>query len=204
MGFFQLRRARMRGLKEGKVQTVRMEATDNAAHDAVERHQDYGFAGNPVDGQGLVIHVDGHTVVIRKDRLAERPQLGAYEVSVWHKEGHKITLKDGKLIEVLCDHYVVKAAIDTTIETPLMTIKASTKLRVESPLHEMTGLLRSQNFTLGLTSAGTMTVSGGNINYSGVATTYTGGTLTYNGKNLTDTHTHTNVQTGAGNSGGVT
>ena len=46
------------------------------------------------------MHVDGHTVVLRMDRLAERPQLAAHEVCVWHKEGHSITLKAGGVIEI--------------------------------------------------------------------------------------------------------
>lgn len=94
-----LRRARLRGLKEGKVQTVRAESLENQAHDDAERWQDYGFAANPGDGQGLVLHVGGHTIVLRMDRIGERPQLGAGEVSVWHKEGHRITLKAGGVVE---------------------------------------------------------------------------------------------------------
>lgn len=94
------RRARLRGLKEGTVQRVRAESLENQAHDDAERYQDYGFAANPVDGQGLVMHVDGHTVVVRMDRLADRPRLGAHEVSVWHKDGHKITLKSGGAIVI--------------------------------------------------------------------------------------------------------
>jgi phage baseplate assembly protein V len=116
-----LRRARIRGLKEGQVQRGRSEATENDVKDDAERFQDYGFSGNPVDGQGLVLTVDGHTIVVRMDRLAERPQLAAYEVAVWHKEGHKITLKDGKVIQVDCDTYRVNAAVKVEFNTPLVT-----------------------------------------------------------------------------------
>ena len=52
-----LRRARMRGLVEGLVQRLRVEALDDDAKDDAERWQDYGFAGNPGEGQGLVINV---------------------------------------------------------------------------------------------------------------------------------------------------
>ena len=103
-----LRRARLRGLAEGQVQKVRAESLENKAHDEAERFQDYGFAANPVEGQGLVLSVAGHTIVLRMDRLAERPQLAAHEVCIWHKEGHKVTLKAGKVIEVECDEYSVK------------------------------------------------------------------------------------------------
>ena len=118
MGFFQLRRARIRKLVEGLVQRGRIEATENDAKDDAERHQDYGFAANPVDGEGLVLHIGGHTIILRQDRLRERPRLEAYEVSVWHKEGHHVTLKAGKLVECDCDTLVVNAATAVQLNTP--------------------------------------------------------------------------------------
>lgn len=120
-----LRRARIRGLKEGKVQTARVEAFDTNSHDDAERHQDYGFAGNPVDGEGLRIEVGGHTVVIRMDRTAERPHLGAYEVCVWHKEGHKFTLKSGGLIQADCTRFVVNASTEVVLNTPVVKASAN-------------------------------------------------------------------------------
>ena len=121
MGFFQLRRARLRSLVEGLVQKVRVEATEGDTKDAAERFQDYGFAANPVDGQGLKIDVDGHTIVLRMDRLAERPQLAAYEVTVWHREGHGVTLKSGGLIEAEGVRMVLKMSEAVAIETPSLT-----------------------------------------------------------------------------------
>ena len=116
-----LRRARMRSLKEGLVQSLRVEALENDAKDDAERFQDYGYAANAVDGQGLVITAGGHTIVLRMDRLAERPRLAAYEVSVWHKEGHCVTLKAGKLVEVSCDTFRVNAAVKVELNAPLVT-----------------------------------------------------------------------------------
>jgi len=104
-----LRRALMRGLKDGGVQKVRVEVFDDQTRDGVERWQDYGFAGNPGDGQGLVIEAGGHTVVLRMDRAGERPQLDAYEVAVWHKDGHHVILKAGRQVEVVADQVTVKA-----------------------------------------------------------------------------------------------
>lgn len=129
-----LRRARLRGLVDGKVQTVRAESLQDQAHDDAERHLDYGFTAHPVDGQGLVLHVGGHTIVLRMDRIAERPQLQPFEVSVWHKEGHRVTLKAGRLVQVDCDHLVVNASADVTINTPLMTVNASDQVNLQTPL----------------------------------------------------------------------
>lgn len=210
MGFIQIRRASFRGLVEALVQRVRGDAMENDAKENVERFQDYGFAANPVDGQGLKIDWQGHTVVLRMDRLAERPRLAAYEVSVWHKEGHHITLREGRLVECECDDFVLKASNSVRIETKTVTVQASTKVREESPLHEMTGLTQTQELTIGLTGPGVATMNGGTINYQGVAlnysaciSAYTGGTLTFNGKDLSDAHKHDGVQRGTETSGTV-
>lgn len=142
-----LRRARIRGLKEGLVQSARVEATENDAKDAAERFQDYGFAANAVDGQGLVLTIDGHTIIVRMDRIAERPQLAAHEVSVWHKEGHNVTLRDGKVIEANCDTFRVNAAVKVELNTP--TVAMSAKATVGDTLgvtgKTTTGSLRSAN-----------------------------------------------------------
>ena len=114
------RRARLRNLQEGVVQKARAESLEHQAHDDAERFLDYGFAAHPVDGQGLVMHVDGHTVVLRMDRLAERPQLAAHEVTVWHKDGHCVTLKAGKVIEMTGS--VLKINMDQAVDITSPTL----------------------------------------------------------------------------------
>lgn len=123
-----LRRARIRGLKEGPVQTARAESLEGDAKDEAERWQDYGFAANVVDGQGLVINAGGHTIIIRMDRVAERPRLAAHEVCVWHKEGHKVTLRAGKLVEVACDTLRVNAAVKVELNTPLLSVTGNVQV----------------------------------------------------------------------------
>ncbi|MBP6897374.1 MAG: phage baseplate assembly protein [Pseudacidovorax sp.] len=209
--FTMLRRARLRGLFEGLVQKVRAEATENDGKDAVERFQDYGFAANPVEGQGLVLHWEGHTIVLRMDRMAERPRLGAYEVSVWHKEGHHVTLRAGRLVEVECDDFLLKAANSATVETKTFTVRASQKIRNETPLDQVTGIQQPQQLTVGgISGPGSATMVGGSWSMTGVSwsatncqTAYTGGTLTMNGKDLSDQHRHGLVQRGTDDSGAV-
>lgn len=122
-----LRWARIRGLTEGKMQSGRVEGPPNEARDGAQRPQDYGFAGNPVDGEGLRIEAGGHTVIIRMDRLAERPQLAAYEVAVWHKEGHMVRLKAGRIIQVDCDQFIVNATTKVAFNTPLVEAAGQVK-----------------------------------------------------------------------------
>lgn len=123
-----IRRARLRGLSEGKVQTVRAESLEGDAKDAAERFQDYGFAAHPLDGQGLVINAAGHTIVLRMDRLAERPQLEAYEVAVWHKEGHWVKLKAGGVVEVQATTVNVTSPVVNVVATAVNITAATTAI----------------------------------------------------------------------------
>lgn len=116
-----MRWVRVRGLKEGKFQQGRVEGFDSDVRDDAQRPQDYGFAANPVAGEGLKIEVGGHTVIIRVDRTEERPQLAAYEVAVWHKEGHMVRLKDGRIVQVDCDQFIVNASSGVSLNTPMVT-----------------------------------------------------------------------------------
>lgn len=93
-----LRRARIRNVAEGQVQNARIDIFDTNDREGAERWQDYGFAAQPGSGEGLVIQAGGHTMVLRVDRIAERPQLNQYEVSVWHREGHRVTLSEGRCV----------------------------------------------------------------------------------------------------------
>lgn len=214
MAFIQLRRASFRKLVEGLVQRVRGDAMEQDGKDDIERFQDYGFAANPVDGQGLKIDWQGHTIVLRMDRLAERPQLAAHEVTVWHKEGHKVTLKDGRLIEVECDRMVVNASESYEVNTKTVKINASTMARFETPVVQATQLVQSQQSTIGGVPGGVgaaaAVMDGGSITYRNVTlsyenctSAYLGGSLTFNGKDISDTHMHKNVATGGDNSGPV-
>lgn len=120
-----MRWVRIRGLIEGKMQKGRVEGLPNDARDDAQRPQDYGFSGNPVDGEGLKIEAGGHTVIIRMDRIAERPQLAAYEVAVWHKEGHKITLKANGVVEVDCTTLVMNASASVALNAPTVAISGA-------------------------------------------------------------------------------
>ena len=110
-----MRWARIRNLVEGVFQRGRAEGLPNEARDDVQRPQDYGFAANPVQGQGLTLEVGGHTVIVRMDRLGERPTLANYEVMVWHKDGHSVKLGGGGLIEITGVNVTLNVANQLTL-----------------------------------------------------------------------------------------
>lgn len=117
-----LRRAVLRGLREGQVQVARAEAVENDAKDDAERWQDYGFAARPKEGQGLVLNLGGHTVVLRMDRIADRPHLEEDEVAVWHKDGAMVKLRAGRVVEIDCDQLVLRADTSITLDAPTTTV----------------------------------------------------------------------------------
>jgi phage baseplate assembly protein V len=180
-----LRRARLRGLQEGQVQRARAESVESDAKDDAERFQDYGFTANPVDGQGLVINVAGHTIVLRMDRLAERPRMAAYEVAVWHKEGHRITLKAGGLVQVDCTKLVVNASGQVDINTPTTNISGVLHVGGNTTVGGSASVAGSTSVGADLSVAGNST-STGNVSGAGVSLS---------------THTHGGVQNGNSSTG---
>lgn len=120
-----VRRVRIRNLVEGLVQVGSLVGFASDARDKAERFQDYGLASNPVSGEGLRIEVGGHTFILRMDRLAERPHLDAYEVCVWHKEGHTVTLRSGRVVDVQCDQFNLVASNGVHIQTPVMSVQGN-------------------------------------------------------------------------------
>ncbi len=182
-----LRRARLRGGREGQVQTMRAESLENDAKDQAERWQDYGFAAQPVDGQGLVIHAGGHTIVLRVDRLAERPALEAYEVAVWHKEGHYVKLKAGRAIEMSGDSLVINMSQSVTINTQVMELNA--------PNMSLNATDLALNASRLAMNAGTGTGNIGDMAFNG-------GSITHNDKNIGSSHTHGGIDPGPANTSG--
>ncbi|MCW5300863.1 phage baseplate assembly protein V [Herbaspirillum lusitanum] len=143
-----MRRARMRGLVDSKVQKVRVDVFDNLSRETVERLQDYGFAAAPTEGEGLVISIGGHMMVLRMDQIGSRPPLTANEVAVWHKDGHNIKLTDGKKIVIKCDEYI--------IDTKKYSVTAPDGISMDSPTLEATGKVKGATLDI----AGTGKIDG--------------------------------------------
>ena len=79
---------------------------------------------------------------------------------MWHKEGHNVTLRGGKLVEVSCDTFRVNAAVKVELNTPL--VAASAKATVGDTLAVTSGLTGGGNatFAAGRVSAQGMTAGG--------------------------------------------
>ncbi len=147
-----IRRARLRAQDgSGAIQKVHVAVNDTLDRDNIERFQDYGFACNPSTGEGITIEIGGHLIVLRMDQTGTRPKLELDEVSVWHKEGHAVTLKTGKLIVVDCDEYQVN--------TKRYKVNASESAGFETPKVTASGAMESKTLKV----SGSGVIDGVNI-----------------------------------------
>lgn len=150
-----------------KMQGVQISLLSDETRDNVERLQNYGFSSNPHPGaEAVAVAVGGsrnHAVVIVcDDRRYRLTGLAEGEVALYDDLGSKIVLKRGNVIEVT----------------------AATKVRVVSPLVEMTGAL---------------TVTGLVTGQAGLA--INGGTVKHDGVSIGKTHVHSGVTVGLANTG---
>jgi phage baseplate assembly protein V len=133
-------------------QTVQASLLAGETRDNIERMQQYGFSSVPLAGaEGVFLSLgavrDNGVMIIAGDRRFRAKGLQGGEVAIYTDEGDRITLKRNHEIE---------------IKTKVLTIKAETKVRMETPLCEVTGQIKD----LCETSAGS-TMSAMRITYNG-------------------------------------
>lgn len=181
----------------GAVQLVQIDGLAGEQLQDAELFQHYGYTSNPPAGtMAIIVPIGGktsHGIAVATEHGGYRKKsLATGEVALYTDEGDCVVLNRGRVIRVV-------AGTQLEVTAPLVTLKASTKVRMETPLVEITGQL---------TVAGGMAISGG----SGVTAAITGqltvngnvtttGTVINNGKNIGSTHVHTGVTAGGANTG---
>lgn len=104
---------------------------------AVEMVQQFGFtSGVPAGSQLIVLPLAGRTaasVIVATENGSFRVQVGAGETCIYNQWGAKITLKNEKIIEVDCDHFIVKAKESIDMQTKTWTAQASDGTTFTSP-----------------------------------------------------------------------
>ena len=107
------------------VQLAQGDALNGEKLEASEVFQQFGFtSGVPAGSELIVLPLGGktaHSVIIATENGAYRVQVGGGEVCVYNQWGAKITLKKEKIIEVDCDHFIVKAKEDVLMQTKSYT-----------------------------------------------------------------------------------
>lgn len=116
-----------------KIQLTQVSLLEGELRDQLERFQQYGFTSHPhIGAECAVVFLGGnrdHGIVIAVDDKRYRlKSLERGEVALYTDEGDKIHLKRNRTVE---------------IETKNMVIKATEKIRFETPIVEVTGDINS-------------------------------------------------------------
>ena len=115
-----------------------------------ERYQEYGFTSVPLPGaEAITVCVGGsrdHAVVIATgDRRYRLKGLQGGEVALYDDQGQAIKLGRNKEITVTgCDKLTAVVAVETKITCPTVIAVASAKVRLETPLLEVTGEIKDR------------------------------------------------------------
>lgn len=160
------------GALNGKtaVQLAQGTALSGEKLEAVELFQHFGFtSGVPADSQLIVLPLGGktaHSVIVATEHGAYRVQVESGEVCIYNQWGAKITLKKEKIIEVDCDHFIVRAKEDVQIQTKSYAIQAVTGVQYQTPnfgLSAPDGSSATATMKADLTLDGTLTSTGDQI-----------------------------------------
>lgn len=162
-----------------KMQKMQVKILADEVKDGVERFQNFGFTAHPVTGaEAIILRLGGgsdHAVIIAvDDRRFRKKDLVEGESAVYDAFGKFIHLtKDSGII-------IDAAGADVTVNNAAtVTVNASVGVMLNAPE---------------VTVNADMTVNGD---------TAFNGAVSANGKSIGDTHTHSGVQVGAGNTGVV-
>lgn len=132
-----------------KMQALQLGLLADEVADNIERFQEYGFTSHPhVGAEAVVIFPGGdrsHGLVVAVDDRRYRIKVAAGEVALYDDLGQFVHLKrDG--IEVTSPTKILATA-------PTVTVVASTKVRMETPILEVTGEIKDRSDTDGRTMA---------------------------------------------------
>ena len=189
-------RARLSALNgDPALQMAQGKGLAGEAVQAVEVLQQFGFSsGIPADSQLIVLPLAGRSsasVVIATEHGAYRLKVGPGEARMYSQEGAYIHIKQGRVIEEVCDDFlldvknqaIIKAGAGVVLDTPQTTVTGNmTATGEKGDTVEMTANVKVKG---DITQDGNMTSTGdhkaGGISLTG--------------------HTHTGVQPGGGNTG---
>ncbi|MDZ7804344.1 phage baseplate assembly protein V [Thiohalophilus sp.] len=182
------------------LQQLQLKALGGELLDNIEHWEPYGYTSRPHPGaEALLASLGGdrdHTVAVNvADRRYRLKGLAAGEVALFTDEGDVIHFKRNN--EILIDtagKLTANAGTSATITSPLVNVVASTKVTLDTPQTDLTGML---NVTGLITGLGGLAISGGSGASVEGNMSVTGGDVDADGISL-KTHVH------PGDSGGTT
>jgi phage baseplate assembly protein V len=165
---------------QGVIQRVSAFGRPGEEIDNREFIQDYGFTSRPLAGAEVIfIRQGNHFIAIASDDRRYRISLENGEVALYTDEGDKIHLKRDRVIEITGGEKIIAttkvaeitATVSTTVISPEVTVVATTKVTLATPLLAVTGSI----------TAGENITAAGNIADAAGAKTMAGMRATYNG-----------------------
>lgn len=114
-----------------KMQTLQVKLLAGETLDALEHFEPYGFTSHPKPGAEVAaLFVDGDRshgiVLVVADRRYRLTSLVPGEVAIFDDQGQKV--------------HITRSGI--VVQAPTVTVKASAKVRIETPLLEVTGQIK--------------------------------------------------------------
>jgi len=124
------------------VQLLQADGLSGEKLQASELFQHFGFTSAPPAGtQCIVLPLGGktaHSVIVATEAGAYRVDgLKSGEVAVYNQSGAKITLKEGKVIEIECDELRVKAGKSIHMQAPEIEAYADEHMGLYAPAWDM-------------------------------------------------------------------
>lgn len=107
-------RGRLTRVKSGlSIQQVQLKGLAGEQLQDAELFQHFGFTSCPPAGtQCIVLPIGGqtsHAIIIATENGAYRLQVASGEMAIYSEEGAFVHIKKGRIVEVECDEYLVKA-----------------------------------------------------------------------------------------------
>lgn len=137
-------RGKLTAIKSGEaIQKAQISGLSGEVLQEVEVIQQFGFTSVlPTGSQVVILPVGGrttHSLVIASECENYRIQaLKSGEVAVYNQSGASIILKEGKLIEVNCNEFILNASQKISLNTPL--VEASKVLTAQGQINGNGGM----------------------------------------------------------------
>lgn len=124
-----------------KTQEVQISIQKDEVRNA-QRFQEYGFCSVPLtNAEGIAIFAGGFRdrpfVIATEDRRYKPTTWLDGEVGLYAFEGDYVRLKNGRIVEVV-------SGVKVDVTAPDVVVHASTKVRLETPMLEVTGEIKDR------------------------------------------------------------
>lgn len=138
----------VKSVVKGVIQRISATIWGDGSLDDREFFQHYGYTSRPKPGAEVIFIRQGNAIVaIASDDRRYRLEIEEGEVALYSDEGDKIHLKRGRIIEIIGGEKItastkiaeVNATTSATVTSPTVTVVASTKVTLQTPLAEVTG-----------------------------------------------------------------